>query len=139
ESRAGDAVGDAVHALRTAPGSALVEAAATAAGLQEQLTDLARDLRGLAETFDDDPDALEAAQNRRAQLAELARKYGPTLEEVVAFGKRAAASVAELEGYEERAQGALATRERAVVALDKAAAVLSSARRKAAAAVARAV
>src|SRR5439155_15842556 len=61
ESRAGDAVGDAIHALRAAPGSALVEAAATAAGLQEQLADLARALRGLAEAFDEDPDALEAA------------------------------------------------------------------------------
>ncbi|MEO7556977.1 MAG: AAA family ATPase, partial [Acidimicrobiales bacterium] len=50
-----------------------------------ELTDIACDLRSLAEGLDDDPDRLAALTARRQNLRDLRRKYGQTLAEVMAF------------------------------------------------------
>ena len=68
----------------------------------------------VAERIDDDPDRLDAVRQRRQLLRELRRKYGDTLAEVMAHRDEAAARLAELEGYEERAAALEAERAAAV-------------------------
>ncbi|MBN2114340.1 MAG: hypothetical protein JW785_09460, partial [Acidimicrobiia bacterium] len=109
-----DALGAAVGALRRAaaydPG--LQEAASRAAGLAEEATDLAGDLRLRGEEGEHDPGALDVVQQRLAVLADLRRKYGDSLEEVLSFAAAAAQRARDLEGLLERADS-LAEREAA--------------------------
>jgi len=62
-------------------------------------------LRGLdeyRELLEFDPGRLEQIESRLAELARLKRKYGETVEEILAFGERAAAELASMEHGEER-------------------------------------
>src|SRR5439155_24649545 len=96
-------VGRAVGALRAAPGSGLADAATAAAALQNELADAGRALRIQMEGFQEDPSRLAEAQERRARIGELKRKYGATIEAVLAFGAAARDRLAVLEGHEARA------------------------------------
>ena len=58
------------------------------------------ELRAAGETIDEDPERLEAVRQRRHLLRELRRKYGETLEDVIAEGERLRARLAELEGHD---------------------------------------
>jgi DNA repair protein RecN (Recombination protein N) len=49
------------------------------------VTDLAADLRTVVETWEDDPARLDEVRARRQLFHELKRKYGATLDEVLAF------------------------------------------------------
>lgn len=71
--------------------SSLNEPAARASGLAAEATDLAADLRRRGDELDQDPAALDSARQRLAILSDLKRKYGDTLEEVIAFGREAQA------------------------------------------------
>lgn len=62
-----------------------------------EVSDVAADLRTAAETWEDDPARLDAVQARRRRLADLRRKYGATLADVVAYGAEARRSLSELE------------------------------------------
>jgi DNA repair protein RecN (Recombination protein N) len=68
-----------------------------------ELADLASELRIVVETWEDDPERLDQVRERRRSLRELGRKYGPTLEDVLATADRARGRLAELAGLEERA------------------------------------
>ena len=134
--------GGALDALRAAAGELsqaaslderFAAAADRAAGLEAEATELARDVAALGETVDLDTATQRALEGRLALLYDLKRKYGATLDEVIAFG---AAAVEELERLENQA----ATRERLRAeeaerraALEAAAAELSAARTAAAA------
>jgi len=109
-----DTFGAAVAALRRAAAydAGLGEPAARAAGLAEEAADLAGDLRLRGEEVEHDPSALDSVQQRLAVLADLRRKYGETLEEVVAYGAAAGQRARDLEGLLERADS-LAHREAA--------------------------
>ncbi|APD09626.1 MULTISPECIES: DNA repair protein RecN [Thermus] len=61
-----------------------------------------RELEGYLEGLEADPGRLAQLEERLALLERLKRKYGPTLEEVLAHGERAEAELAALEGGEER-------------------------------------
>ena len=80
-----------------------------------ELSDLASELRVIVETWEDDPERLDAIRSRRQLLHELARKYGPGLDDVVATAARGRARLEELAGQGSRAvqlDGAIArTRE----------------------------
>ncbi|KGN32460.1 DNA repair protein RecN [Knoellia sinensis KCTC 19936] len=66
------------------------------------ITDLAGDLSGYVADIDLDPGRLEWVQERRATLTELTRSYGDTVDDVIAWGERAARRVLELEGDDDR-------------------------------------
>ncbi|MFZ6990718.1 DNA repair protein RecN [Curtobacterium sp. RRHDQ66] len=89
-----------------------------------------------------EPDAghdLELINERRALLAGLTRKYGETIDDVIAFGQRASDRLLELDGDDDRIvalQEAVAQDEQA---LDEAATSLTQARTKAAADLAKRV
>jgi DNA repair protein RecN (Recombination protein N) len=65
-----------------------------------ELSDVSRALRDDVEGFEDDPDRLAEAQERRRRLADLRRKYGEDLAAVMAYGESAAARLAALEDAE---------------------------------------
>ena len=73
------------------------------AGLAAEVTDLAGEARARAEAIDDDPAVLAEMRTRRQLLAELRRKYGPSLGEVLEYRTAVAARLADLEGHEQRA------------------------------------
>ncbi|MFN8084582.1 MAG: DNA repair protein RecN [Dermatophilaceae bacterium] len=93
--------------------------------------DVSADLAAYLAGLDDDPVRLAAAQDRLAALHALARRYGPSVDEVIAWADGARARVLELDRVDDR----LAELERAAAAafdeLGDLAAALSAARRDA--------
>jgi len=95
-----------------------------------QLQELLSTVQNRAERVDLDPAQLRQLEDRLNLVQSLKRKYGGTMEAVLAFGEKAAAQLAALEGSAEFL-ATLAQREKtARDALGKAAAELSKARRK---------
>ncbi len=71
--------------------------------LMADVSDLVSDLRSVVDTWEDDPEQLAAVRQRRQRLRDLARKYGPSLPEVLAYAETAAARLAAMAGEEQRA------------------------------------
>jgi len=98
-----------LDALRAAAG-ALARAAADderlagpaerAEGLVAEAVELARDVAAAADAVDLDPAARAALEERLALVYELQRKYGESIEAVLAYGERSAAELARLEDQE---------------------------------------
>ncbi|HEX8581197.1 MAG TPA: hypothetical protein VF640_02660, partial [Acidimicrobiales bacterium] len=101
--------------------------------------DAAADARDLAETLEDDPERLEEVRARRRLLAELRRKYGDTLAEVLAYADEARARRDELASHAERAAALEAELAAARADEATAAAAVAAARRAAAGPLAEAV
>jgi DNA repair protein RecN (Recombination protein N) len=88
-----------------------------AASLAAEAAELARDAAAMAETVDLDPASRAAAEERLTLLYDLRRKYGDSLEAVIAFGEESAAELERLENQsgerdrlrveEDRRRGAL--------------------------------
>ena len=72
-------------------------------GLSAELADVASEARSRAESIDDDPARLEQLRERRAMLRELRRKYGESLDDVLAFQAASSERLAELVSFDERA------------------------------------
>ncbi len=95
-----------------------------------QLQDLLGTVQTRAERVDLDPAQLRQLEDRLNLVQSLKRKYGGTVETVIAFGEKAASQLAVLEGSAEFL-ATLAEREKTARAtLEKAAAELSKARKK---------
>ncbi len=95
--------------------------------------DLGVDLAAYLSEAEVDPARLAWVQDRRAELARLQRKYGDTVDDVLAWGKESAARLAELEGADDRADGLQIWLDRLRENLATCAGELSAARRLAAA------
>ncbi|HEX5148251.1 MAG TPA: hypothetical protein VFW02_04145, partial [Candidatus Limnocylindrales bacterium] len=149
-----------VHDALTAEGNGAREAAAVAlrearglarldqrfeplaerlSGLEAELTDVAAEIRDLAEGIDHDPAALAALEERLGTIYGLERRYGEDEAAVLAHGERAIAELERLRGLDDER----ARRQREDAALlgevARAAGALSEARRVAAAALVAAV
>jgi DNA repair protein RecN (Recombination protein N) len=74
------------------------------------LSDVAADVSSYASTVDTDPVRLAAVSERRAALLGLTRKYGETVEEVLAWASSSAQRLLELDGTDERIEGLRAAR-----------------------------
>lgn len=109
-----------------APSEARVRAA------MAELTDLAAELRTVVETWEADPDRLEAVRQRRQLFRQLERKYGDDLGEVLAFVADARSRLAALAADEARAHQLDVEVETARRELAAAEAVVAEARRRAA-------
>ncbi len=72
-------------------------------GLQAEWADGAASVRDVAATIEHNPNALRDVEEKLANLTALKRKYGSTLEEVLAFGDEAASRVVESERLLQRA------------------------------------
>jgi DNA repair protein RecN (Recombination protein N) len=66
------------------------------------LSDVAADVSSYASGLETDPSRLAAVSERRAALVALTRKYGASVEDVLAWAEHAAARLLELDGTDER-------------------------------------
>ncbi len=117
---ASDLLGQAVSALNKLGqiDSARAGLASQALLLAETLSDLVRGLRGYLDEIEFNPARLEEAEERLALIHQLTRKYGGSVEAVIAFGlearrqleslSTASARLAELESAESAALAELA-------------------------------
>jgi DNA repair protein RecN (Recombination protein N) len=101
--------------------------------------DLAADLASYLSDVDVDPARLAVVQQRRADLATVTQRYGDTVDEVLAWGQRAAAALTELMGADDRADALDAETTRLRTELGERAAQLTAARATAAAELGRRV
>jgi DNA repair protein RecN (Recombination protein N) len=97
-----------------------------------ELSDLATELRTVVETWEDDPERLDDIRARRQLLHQLQRKYGDSLDEVLAFADDARRRLAAAESEEQRAQALDAEIAAARADLDDASRKVAEARRAAA-------
>jgi len=99
---------------------------------EESLQALLRELEDRLLGLEADPGRLEEVENRLALLERLKRKYGDTLDEVLAYLERAREELKELEQAEDLREALEAERARLEAELKKRSEALSQARREAA-------
>jgi DNA repair protein RecN (Recombination protein N) len=80
----------------------LDELAEALASASYAIADVAADIAGYATSLDADPARLSFVQERRAALSALTRKYGDTVDEVLAWSETAAKRLLELEDDDSR-------------------------------------
>jgi DNA repair protein RecN (Recombination protein N) len=108
----------------------LADQATRLAASVDEVADLGADLRRYAESIDADPRELARLESRNDALAELKRKYGPSLADVIAYGERARRELSDVSSQEERL-ARIDTEERATRdALGAASTALHAAREK---------
>ena len=78
------------------------ELADRVAELSYVLADLAADVASYASALETDPARLAAVSERRAALVALTRKYGETIDEVLAWQEQSAARLLDLDGTDGR-------------------------------------
>ncbi|NOX60520.1 MAG: DNA repair protein RecN [Chloroflexi bacterium] len=110
-----------------------------AESLAEQLNDLSREIAAYVEGVAYDPLRLNEVEERLALIADLKRKYGDTIDEVLAFGEAARRELESLSQGEERADALEAEEERLLREIGEVAERLSQARQSAAEQLSRAV
>ncbi len=99
---------------------------------QVELEELDSALRDYVDKLEIDPEEAAAIEARIDTLESLKRKYGNTLEDVIAFGEKAALKLSRIEGRGEELERLEAEVKAARKKVDEAAATLSAKRRKAA-------
>jgi len=111
------------------------ELAAISARLAEAvalIVDAGADLASYAANIDTDPARLQAVAERRSVLAGLTRKYGDTIDDVLAWAEQSALRLAELDGSDERIESLRKEREQLLGELAELAGRISAARSEAA-------
>ena len=147
--------GAAAHALLREDSGALDTIAAAAGRLRDrapydalaaridaaasELSEVSTELRHIAESIVDDPERLEAVRARRRLLADLCRKYGETLSDVLAYSDEARQRFTALDDHEARAAALQRERDDVDAAIAEAEAAVRAARGGAAPALAAAV
>ncbi|MDI3407339.1 DNA repair protein RecN [Streptomyces cavernicola] len=96
------------------------------------LADVAGELAGYADDLDADPLRLAAVEERRAALTQLTRKYGDSVDAVLAWSEQSAARLTELDGDDDRIGELTAERDALSVELAGLAQALTDARTEAA-------
>jgi DNA repair protein RecN (Recombination protein N) len=96
----GDASGMLAELIRLDPSMESHQPALDA--IYESVEELGRAIRVYRERVEHDPARLEELEERLSLLHELKRKYGPTLEDVIAFGQRASEELDSITHSEER-------------------------------------
>lgn len=100
--------------------------------LQSQAAEIARSLRAYTDDVEFSPVRLEQVEERLATIAALNRKYGPSVDAVLAYAEQARNQLAELETSDARLDTLAAEEEALLSQLSRSAAELSSQRREAA-------
>ena len=103
EGGASDALGAAISALGSAAGldPALDSVADVMGRLDVELAEASATLREYAESVEHDPAALDQIERRLQQLADLTRKYGPTIADVLAVRATSARDLEVMDAGEE--------------------------------------
>ena len=135
-SGATDRLGEAATRLSGRP--ALAQLAARVEALQAEAADVASELRGVLEGWEDDPERLAEVRARRQLLRDLARKYGEGVAGVLAYAEQARGELAVLESAEETAARHSAELEALAADIEAERAAVGKARRNAAGRLAKA-
>lgn len=109
------------------------------AGLEAELIDVADDARRLAESVEHDPAALAALEARLGVIYGIERRYGDDEAAVLAHAARASDELERLRGVDDERARRTADEARLLEGVERAAALLSAARRTAATTLGRAV
>jgi len=96
------------------------------------VSDVAADVASYASRIETDPPRLAATSERRASLVALTRKYGESIDDVLAWAGDASTRLLDLDSTDERITALTEERDRLQAELSTSAAALSSARREAA-------
>jgi DNA repair protein RecN (Recombination protein N) len=141
EGGATDAAREAVAQIHAATAhddrfAALLE---RAEGLAAEAEELARDVASTADSVDLDPATLAAAEERLTLIYDLKRKYGPSLDDVIAFGQSVSDELQRLDQQDAERERLRAEEAARRSTLDERAAALSAARTEAARTLAAAV
>jgi len=96
--------------------------------LLEQLSDLSREIQDYADNLEFNPERLAEVEERLQLLSNLKRKYGDTVEEVIAYGARAQAELDDLSDWEVKTAALEADEERLLREIGRLGAALSAAR-----------
>jgi len=107
--------------------------------LIEQLSDLARTLQDYAESLEFNPVRLAEVEDRLDLLANLKRKYGDTIEQIIAYGAKVQRELEELGNWEAKTADLEAHEEKLLRQVGTLAAELSASRKAAGEAMAREV
>src|SRR5262249_24790831 len=95
-----------------------------------ELSEIARTLSAYAEKLDLDPQQLAALEQRVSLFETLKRKYGGSIEDVIAFGERAAERMQKMEGRDAELERLTKEIENIRMRMNRAGEALSKARRK---------
>jgi DNA repair protein RecN (Recombination protein N) len=117
----------------------MVEIAETGQSLLEQLSDLARELLDYAENLEFNPSRLAETEERLQLISTLRRKYGDSIEEIIAFGQKAQADLDELSDWEVKTASLESEEEKLLRAIGEVGVALSKARAEAGERIARQV
>lgn len=98
--------------------------------LRTHLDDLSRALERYSENLETDPCQLQELEDRLNAIQLLKKKYGPSLEEVVAFGRDTAKKLQDLESRDQQLEVLRAEKAEAQEAINRSAAQLTAERRK---------
>ncbi len=128
-----DLFGEAVSRLERLAriDSSMTETAAAAQSLLEQMGDLVRDLQDYADGLEFNPVRLAEVEERLELIHNLKRKYGDTIEEVIAYGERAQAELDEIGDWEAKTTHLEREEEQLLHEVGRLGAELSAARRAA--------
>lgn len=111
----------------------------TGQSILEQIADLARDLQDYAENIEFNPTRLAEVEERLQLITSLRRKYGDSIEDILAFGAEAQAELDSLSDWEIKTSTLEKEEEALLRVIGKLGAVLSDARRAAGERIARQV
>jgi DNA repair protein RecN (Recombination protein N) len=127
-----EGIGAALAALRRAPveDPVLVEVAERLTGISRDLSDAVADLATFADDIEADEARLDALQHRKREVTALLRRYGATVDAVLAHRAQVAAEVSDLEALTSDAEGITAAVAAAHAALLGTAEMLTSSRRE---------
>jgi DNA repair protein RecN (Recombination protein N) len=100
--------------------------------LEAEVDDVARDVRAIVEQIVDDPERLSGVRERLTLLGDLRRKYGDTIDEVLAYAAEASERLDDLEHRGERAAALAMALDEASSVVSRAEAEVGAARRRAA-------
>jgi DNA repair protein RecN (Recombination protein N) len=117
----------------------LTRLAERAETLFEGVSDLAREISAYGAGLEYDPNRLTEVEDRLSLIAQLKRKYGDDIKEILAFGEKARAELALISDSETRTEALEAREESLLRAIGEQAAALSQARARAAEDLAREV
>jgi DNA repair protein RecN (Recombination protein N) len=136
-----DQLGQAVAALVSLArvDTARVELSTRAASLLENIADISHELRDYLEIIEFNPRRLDDVEERLGLLQRLLRKYGGTIETVLAFGAKARADLETINSAAEKMEELRARESGLLKELSERGALLSEKRKKTAAALSKSI
>lgn len=108
--------------------SSMTATADQSQSLLEQISDLSREIQDYVDNLEFNPERLAEVEERLQLVSNLKRKYGDTVEDVIAYGDKAQAELDDLSDWEVKTAALEADEERLLREIGRLGAALSAAR-----------